>query len=537
MMVWYVLRPYYWQLDRRVRSANRFAVGAVLLLLGFGGQFVWDNLIRDNLPLLRSETAVTMFAPILANVLILFIFFGVVGIADVLRLLYHAADLDLLLAAPLPLRTIFAAKLVQCSRVTLLPAIVLGLMFAIFGAAREAEAAFYGVTLLFLMAGMVLVTAVIFCVVLALARLIPARLVNVWLPIIASLLMLVMVWGQQKLIDWLLRQEAVLRWLAEALQNTAQLTQFTLALIGGAILATGAAYLVFTTAYYDGWNQLREVQTRPKRETAGKMGWWYRPFPPEVRPFVRNEWLLLRREPSRLVNLALIPLLVLFMFSPLLGSQRVETLRPLIFWMLLAIGLFINFTSLSGEIVPAAGRDGAQSELWRVAPVSARAVLAGKFWGNAWPLVLLLWVLFLALVGWYFGFASWQVVLLVTAVSWQISMSAAILLPLGALLADFQAADPAKSMTVPGSLLVLIVHSLFALLTLLSVAWLLLHWFPGGDLIRPLQNLSDFAMVGWLFSDSALPALVLGGSQLLFGLSIVPLWRAAARRLENWERV
>ena len=37
-MVWKILRPHYWILDRKVRTTNRTVVIALILLLGFGGQ-------------------------------------------------------------------------------------------------------------------------------------------------------------------------------------------------------------------------------------------------------------------------------------------------------------------------------------------------------------------------------------------------------------------------------------------------------------------------------------------------------------------
>lgn len=534
-MVWKIFRPQFWQLDRRVRSANRLVMAVVVLLLGFGGQWAWDNLIRDKLSLLGSDTAVTLFAPMLANVLMLFLFIGIIGMGDVMRLLYQSADLELLLVAPLPLRTIFVVKLAQCSRVTLLPAIVLALLLAAFGVAQGMGAAFYGLALLLLLAGMVLVTAVIMSIVLALARLIPARRVNVWLPIAASLLAVLVVWGQQWLTNWFVRQEVLLRWLADALRDVAQLMQLTLALAGAAVLAAGGAYLIFARAFYDGWSHLREVTARPRQAASRQMGWWLRPFPLQVRPFVRSEWLLLRRDPSRLINLALAMLPVLMMFLPLLGSSRVAELRPLIFWLLLAMGLFISVTSLSAETIPAVGRDGGRAALWRAAPISVRAVLAGKFWGNAWPLAWLLWMLFFALAGWYFGFAGWQVAVLVTAVSWQIIIGAALLLPFGALTADLQAEDSAKSVSGLSSLLALTLHGLFALLNLGTAVCLLVHWRPESELLLPLQALTGFSPVGWLLTEGSTAVMVLAGGQLV-ALGLVALfWRAAERKLENNE--
>ena len=69
-MVWKILRPHYWILDRKVRTTNRYLVVALILLLAFGGQWVFDNLIRDSLALLNSEQAVTAIASSLPSSLI-----------------------------------------------------------------------------------------------------------------------------------------------------------------------------------------------------------------------------------------------------------------------------------------------------------------------------------------------------------------------------------------------------------------------------------------------------------------------------------
>ena len=52
-MIWKILRPRFWMLDRSVRRLNRFVVGALFLLLGLGGNWLYNNLLLPNLALLR----------------------------------------------------------------------------------------------------------------------------------------------------------------------------------------------------------------------------------------------------------------------------------------------------------------------------------------------------------------------------------------------------------------------------------------------------------------------------------------------------
>ena len=78
-MIWKILRPNYWILDRWVRK-NRTVVLALMLLLPLGGQWVYDNLIRDNLALLSSEQAVTAIASSLPTGLFFLLLFAMLGV-------------------------------------------------------------------------------------------------------------------------------------------------------------------------------------------------------------------------------------------------------------------------------------------------------------------------------------------------------------------------------------------------------------------------------------------------------------------------
>ncbi|MCA9972436.1 MAG: hypothetical protein KC425_19580, partial [Anaerolineales bacterium] len=457
--LWKVMRPQVWQLDRRLRAANRLLVVLAVLLLGVGGQWLWNGPVQRGMALLATETAVALVAPLLATGLLLFLFIGMVGIGDVMRLLFQAPDLERLLVAPLPARTVFGVKLLQCSRVMLLPAILLGLFLGLFGAARGAAGLFYGLALLLILGGMLLVTAVLMGVVLLLARFLPAQRVRAWLPAATSLLAVVLVLGQQGLTNWFLQQTALLAGLTTALLQPAPLARLALGVGGAALLAAGGAYWLFDRAFFEGWQRLQVVTMPAARPRAvGGATRWLRLFPGEIRPFVRAEWLLLRRDTTRLVGLGVAALPALLMLAPLLGSARTAALRPLLFWLLLAIGLTTTLVGLSGETLPAVGREGVRREVWRAAPVAARTVLAGKFWGNGWLPLLLLWLVLLAVLGAVLGLAAWQVVVVETAVVWQVTLGAALVFALGAVMADFTADDPRKSVRGSVSLLAMLLY-------------------------------------------------------------------------------
>ena len=142
-MIWKILRPHFWILDRRVRKMNRLILIGLFLVLWFGGMWVYNNLIRDNLALLNSDQAVASIASSLPQGFFFLLLFAILGVGDVIHQLYLVSDLELLMVAPLSYRTIYAVKLLQCSRATFIPAFGLGAVFLAFGLAREAAVSYY----------------------------------------------------------------------------------------------------------------------------------------------------------------------------------------------------------------------------------------------------------------------------------------------------------------------------------------------------------------------------------------------------------
>jgi len=95
-MVWKILRPHYWILDRRVRATNRFIVVGLIVLLLAAGQWTYANLVRGNLALLSSDQAPSFIASSLPMGLFVLLLFALLGMGDIMHQLYLAPDLDLL---------------------------------------------------------------------------------------------------------------------------------------------------------------------------------------------------------------------------------------------------------------------------------------------------------------------------------------------------------------------------------------------------------------------------------------------------------
>jgi hypothetical protein len=101
------------------------------------------ELIRDNLALLNSEQAVTVIASFLPYGLFLLLMFAMLGVGDVMHQLCLTSDLELLMIAPVPYRTIFLVKLMQCSWATFIPAFGFGALLLALGLAWGATVTYY----------------------------------------------------------------------------------------------------------------------------------------------------------------------------------------------------------------------------------------------------------------------------------------------------------------------------------------------------------------------------------------------------------
>jgi hypothetical protein len=539
-MVWKILRPHYWILDRKVRKTNRAVVVALILLLGYGGQWIYNNLIRDSLALLNSEQAVTALASSLPFGLSLLLLFAMLGVGDVMHQLYLASDLELLMIAPLPYRTIFLVKLFQCSRATLIPALGFGAFLLVLGLARGAAVSYYLLTVLLILAAMLLTTALVMMLVILLARLLPAQKIRSWMPAVLVLATSVLILGQQSATEWFLGQADPIAFLAEALLNPGQLGLLVAGFGGLALAASLATYKVFDTSFHEGWNRFRDVPTRATpRSLAARRRWGVsrlvRPLPQPFRSFLVKEWLALRRDPSGLLNLAQPFVLVVMILALFMGAGKgAEPLRPLLFWfMLMFLAMFLSVLPVGMPLLSIA-QEGSQIALLRSAPISMSDVLKGKFWATWAPLVLA-WVLVFLVAGMWLQFPWWQVGFLAGVTIWGLAGGSVVTMAIGGLSVDFSAEELRQRTPTVTSYLMMGLNLGFVLITTAAFVWLMVRLFPDSPAVLAIQSLAGYAVVGWLFSDKLWVPLGLVGSQVLFWIEAKALWTAAVRRLEGWE--
>ncbi|MDH5508237.1 MAG: hypothetical protein OEZ02_13525 [Anaerolineae bacterium] len=450
-MFWKIIRPQIWVFDRKLRDTNRFIIVGTILVVLYGGQWLYNNYIYDKLALLNSDQAVTLIASFLPLSLVVLVMSAALGVGDIMHQLYLASDLELLMVAPVSNRTIFLVKLYQCSRATVIPAFLLGALLLAVGVARQAALIYFVLVLGLILMGMILATALVMGIVILLARLLPPQRVRWLMAVSLALLPLALLLGQQSLIKWVMAQSELLTRLSTAFLDIGRLAGIVAGFGAAALGVMFASYQIFNKAFYGGWNRLHVVPGRPaaKRPAARRSAWlvqWSRPLPAPLRSIVFKEWLVLWRDPRRLIGSLMTPLLMIVFVWPFYRLNVM--LRPLVFWLLLVYGLLFQMNAMI-DALTAVGREGRQIALLRSLPVSMKVVLRAKFWGGAWIWAVLVWSLFSVITGLLMQFPLWQVAFLIGAVVWAVALVSAVSIAYGALVANFTVKDPAqKSVSV-----------------------------------------------------------------------------------------
>jgi hypothetical protein len=532
-MIWKIVRPQLWVLDRRVRQLPRFVIPASVLLLGLGGQWVYHRFLQDKLAILGSEQATAAIASFLPALFFVFVFAAVLGLADILYQLYLASDLELLMVAPVPNPAIFVVKLMQCSRATLLPAILTGGLLTALGIARGAGAPYFLFAWLMILAAMGTATAAMMSLVILLGRWIPAQRARSWLPVTLALLSMLLVPLQQPVTHWLLGQGSLVAFINQALVELKPMVLLTAGFGGMTLLTSLIAYGIFDRAFYNGWNRFQEVPSRRQVGRRSVLARLTRPLPAPFRFILVKEWLMLARTPQALLNLAqpVVMSTVVATFAAAGGA----TMRPALFWIILMfLGFHLTFSG--GTVQTAIALEGRNLALMQSAPVRLSTIVRSKFWAT-WLPGALIWSLILLAMGLLFEFPRWQIGLLVGATLWGMSGASLAAAAVSAWTMDFAEQDPRRRLPALAYWLIMGLSLTMAALTITGALWLVAHLFPQSELTVQLQALTGFGVVRALVSDSVGPLLALAGGQLAFGIGVRALWVAGVRRLEQYEGV
>jgi len=431
----------FWSGFRRARLGTK--IGTVMLFLlilaGMGLAFVLSWLL---LRFLRSPQLVQIIGnpqpflegiPVLVVTAVFFIIlltsFGVL-----LQALYLAGDMDFLLAAPIPARAIFLAKLLQA----ILPNFGLTLLFCLpvlygLGAAQGYNLLYYPLVLVVLAVLALAAAGLSSLLVMALVRIFPARRVAEVLGfIVATSSFLCSQSGQlARYVDVNVESSGVfqvldrlsgfdvpwspLAWAGHGLVSLGRgewaggmlLLALSIALAGGIFVLT------LSTAeklYYTGWASMQGTPRKKKVRAARRAGerrfpllaLFERLIPAPVRAIAVKDFLMLRRDLRNLSQLVT-PLILGIVYSFMLlrgggegaleggptGNVLEEIARSAVVYGNVGIAMFVGWSLLSRLAGMAFSAEGKSYWMLKVSPVSAGRMLAAKFLVAYMPTLLL----------------------------------------------------------------------------------------------------------------------------------------------------
>jgi len=432
------------------RARMRRKIGTIVLaLLALGALVGSFFLARFLVGLMRNPalaaagldvTAFVKDIPVLivsaAFTLILFTSFGLL-----LQALYLANDMDFLLSAPIPIRAVFLAKLLQAILPNFALILLIGLPVLYGLAAANGYNVLYYPLVLVVLASLSLAAAGISgLLVMAVARVFPARRVAEVLGMISAILVIVssqwsnlrgnqditpeqmlqgtralsglnspwspLAWGGRGLVDL-----GEGRWLPGL---------FFLAL---ALVSSGLVFWVALNAaeklYYSGWASM-QVGTRRRNRTprgngrletaAGGDALLRRLVPAQVRAMMHKDSLQLRRDLRNLSQL-ISPMIMGVVFGIMLlrsGGEPppgrgeapaafIEAFRLFLAYGSVAISLFVGWTLLSRLALISFSMERSSYWILKSAPVSAGRLLAAKFLVAYLPALVQGWIFLFAI--------------------------------------------------------------------------------------------------------------------------------------------
>lgn len=404
-------------------------------ILGFFSSPDFSQLMGMNAaPFLRSIPAMIFTGGTLA---ILMTSFGIM-----LQALYLSGDMDFLMSAPIPVRSIFIAKLVE----GILPSFLLYALFAVpllfgMGAASGYHFLFYPLVIVLLAAFSLAGAALAALIVMALTRIFPARRMAEVLGFVIGLFFLIL--GQSSnfmrfqniqpgqlapLLTALERLNSPFSPMAWAADGAVRLGEG----VWGAGLGLSALALVFcgavffgalTTAerlYYAGWSSMQGVVNSRKRKVdparaaqAKRTGILASLVGQPVAAIMNKDWLLYRRDLKNLSRLVTpIILGIIYAVSMLQAKDAFpEGQGDMPGWFRLVLengmlysdvilALFIGWILTSSIAGMSFSMEGRNYWMLKMAPLSPRQLLTAKFLVSYLPSLVLceLYILGLNLV-------------------------------------------------------------------------------------------------------------------------------------------
>ncbi|MCU0490045.1 MAG: hypothetical protein MUD01_00450 [Chloroflexaceae bacterium] len=366
------------------------------------------QLPTDITPYLLAVPSVTLFGALLMLVLSSF--------NSILSSLYLSGDIDMLLVAPVPMRSVFIVKFFGglLPQYLLLFAFVAPILLG-FGQGMGYGVVYYMATLLTLLLLPLLPAGLGALLVMAVVRVVPARRAREIVGVLGGLVGVAFYifsqfsrdlaprLGNVNNLNALLQLNLPLlptAWAGRALLAAGEGQWLTLLAFGGlftlvSLLIFGSCLLLAERLYYAGWSNMAMQGGRVRRknepragkaERAARTGWFSSSLswllPVQSQAIVYKDLRLFRRDLRNLQQL-IFPLALAFIWAFQLfqggnSSQVSETAQRVIGLGGIGVAFFICVTMSSALAGPGISREGKAFWILKLAPISALRMLLGK---------------------------------------------------------------------------------------------------------------------------------------------------------------
>lgn len=419
------------------RSKVGYALLALLSLSFLVFVFVMSFLFLRFLRSPELAEIVPEAASFLASVPVLIVQVGFLIILAtsfgvLLQALYLAGDMDFLLSTPLPARAVFVYKLLLAilPNLGLFSLIAVPVLFGL-GASGGYSLLYYPLVVLMLITLALAAAGLSSLVVMAVARIFPARRVAEVLGAVGGVAAMLCSQSGQfarfgktspeqvssalRLLERFDVAWSPLAWAGRGLVSIGE--GHWPAGLGFSLLALGSAGLLFglalTTAerlYYSGWAgmktaaQGRKKAPRAARPARPRLALVERALPADVGSIVIKDWTVLRRDLRNLSQL-ITPLILGLVYAFLMlrsgeplsvsGGEApawlAQALQSGLAYASIGISLFVGWTLLSRLATMGFAQEGKSYWMVKSAPVSVERLLAAKFLAAYLPALALSW--------------------------------------------------------------------------------------------------------------------------------------------------
>ncbi|MBI2760342.1 MAG: hypothetical protein HYX51_02810 [Chloroflexi bacterium] len=517
---------------RIVGGLGLVLLAVFVLLFVTGNTYLVTATLRDRDPAQARASPAAILAAAM-----LFVLFSEVGL--IIHHLYLASDLDLLLAAPVPLRSLFLLKLTESSLLGGLAWPVQIAALTGYGLAIGLPWTWYALAAAVSAGVIILGTAVSMTGVMLVMRVLPAGRVRGFLTLGGALLgaglwLLFQIAGRGAGRDaadrigpaigrfsdrtgWSPASWAANILLAAQDGDPAALAANAALFTALAAVAILTASTVFRYTFYVSRGRAREsAPHRAVVRTAGRGRGSARLVPAPVLAVLMKDWRSLRRD-MRLLSGFIYPLVMVGFFAVSTARSGGDDANR--FWRALVTVPLIPFLLSSGIVLTSFGREGPQFALLRSSPLRMRDLIAGKFLAGFLP-VLGVTVLVVAALALWRGATAGQLAAALGMAVWLTAGEVLTAIAASALAPRFNADNPQKSTSLLGNVLGFALGLLFIGASAGLFTWWVL--LASGDVDAEPRA-------------AAIMTAVLAGA-VLFVLAIITAALAAGiRRLQAWE--